>query len=48
VTAGEVPVARAQHAFDEELQLVDATVRERLERHLVELVAEAAPDLIAA
>jgi chromate reductase, NAD(P)H dehydrogenase (quinone) len=48
VTAGEVPVARAQHAFDEDLRLVDATVRERLEGHLVELVAEAAPDLIAA
>ena len=48
VTAGEVPVARAQHAFDEELRLVDATVRERLEEHLLALVAEAVPDLVAA
>jgi chromate reductase len=48
VTAGEVPVARAQHAFDADLRLVDATVRERLEAHLVALAAEAAPDLIAA
>jgi chromate reductase, NAD(P)H dehydrogenase (quinone) len=48
VTAGEVPVARAQHAFDASLQLVDATVRERVEAHLVALAAEAVPELIAA
>jgi chromate reductase len=48
VTAGELPVARAQHAFDESLRLVDGTVRERLEAHLVALAAEAVPELIAA
>jgi chromate reductase, NAD(P)H dehydrogenase (quinone) len=48
VTAGELPVARAQFAFDEELRLVDETVRERLEAHVLALAAEAAPDLIAA
>jgi chromate reductase len=48
VTAGEVPVARAQHAFDEDLRLVDATVRERLEEHLLALAAETVPDLVAA
>ena len=48
VTAGEVPVARAQHAFDEDLRLVDQTVRERLEDHLLALVAEAVPELVAA
>jgi chromate reductase, NAD(P)H dehydrogenase (quinone) len=49
VTAGELPVARAQHAFDDDLRLVDATVRERLEEHLVALAAEASiPDLVAA
>ena len=48
VTAGELPVARAQFAFDAELRLVDATVRERLENHLLALAAEAAPDLVAA
>ena len=48
VTSGELPVARAQHAFDTDLRLADATVRERLESHLLALAAEAAPDLIAA
>ncbi len=48
VTAGELPVARAQLAFDDELRLVDETVRGRLERHLLALVAEAVPDLVAA
>jgi len=48
VTAGEVPVARAQHAFDEDLRLVDQPVRERLEDHLLALVAEAVPELVAA
>jgi chromate reductase len=48
VTAGEVPVARAQHAFDDGLRLVDETVRQRLEDHLLALVAEAVPELVAA
>jgi chromate reductase, NAD(P)H dehydrogenase (quinone) len=48
VTAGELPVARAQFAFDADLRLIDATVRERLENHLLALAAEAAPELVAA
>jgi hypothetical protein len=48
VAAGEVPVARAQHAFDDDLRLVDETVRQRLEDHLLALVAEAVPELVAA
>jgi len=48
VVEGEVPVARAQDAFDESGRLVDSRVAERLAAHVEALVAEAAPVAIAA
>lgn len=48
VIDGEVPVARAQDAFDEAGRLRDPMVRERLRDHLVALVHDAAPVLAAA
>lgn len=48
VIEGELPVARAQHVFDESGRLVDDGVAERLRRHLENLVAEAAPVAVAA
>jgi chromate reductase len=48
VIEGELPVARAQYAFDKSGQLVNALVAERLRDHLVALVHDAAPALIAA
>ena len=43
VVAGELPVSRAQKAFDEAGRLVDPLVAERLREHLEALVAQAAP-----
>jgi chromate reductase len=48
VVGGELPVSRAQLAFDEHGRLRDAQVAERLQRQLAELVAEAAPLSVAA
>jgi chromate reductase len=48
VIEGEVPVARAQHVFDESGHLADARVAQRLAAHLDALVAEAAPVAVAA
>jgi chromate reductase, NAD(P)H dehydrogenase (quinone) len=48
VIDGEIPVARAQNVFDGSGRLVDATVAERLRDHLVALVHDAAPVLVAA
>ena len=45
---GELPVARAQDAFDDAGRLRDLMVRERLRKHLAALVAEAAPVTLAA
>ena len=43
VIDGDLPVSRAQDAFDAGLRLVDGLVRERLETHLDSLVRECAP-----
>ena len=48
VVDGELPVARAQDAFDETGTLLDKGVAARLARHLAALVAEAAPVAVAA
>ena len=48
VIDGEVPVARAQNVFDGLGRLVDTPVAERLRDHVVALVHDAAPALIAA
>ena len=48
VIEGELPVARAQNAFDQAGQLTDALVAERLSAHLEVLVLEAAAVPIAA
>ena len=48
VIPGELPVARAQDAFDERGRLRDARIAERLREHLAKLVAEAAPVALAA
>jgi chromate reductase len=48
VTEGELPVARAQEAFDESGRLRDPLVAERLRRHLEQLVHEAVPVPVAA
>ncbi len=48
VIDGEVPVARAQNVFDSSGRLLDAHVAERLRDHLVALVHDAAPVLMAA
>jgi chromate reductase len=48
VIDGEVPVARAQNVFDSRGRLVDPRVAERMRDHLVALVHEAAPVLVAA
>jgi chromate reductase len=48
VIEGEIPVARAQNVFDESGRLLDPLVAERLRDHLVALVHDAAPALIAA
>jgi chromate reductase len=43
VAPGELPVSRAEAAFDESGRLVDELVAERLRKHLALLVAEARP-----
>ena len=48
VIDGELPVARAQDAFDAEGRLVDESIAQRLRAHLSALVAEAAPVALAA
>lgn len=48
VIEGEVAVPRAQEAFDEDGVLRDRTVATRLGTHLERLVAETAPELVAA
>jgi len=48
VIEGELPVARAQDAFDELGALLDEGVAARLAGHLSALVAEAAPVAVAA
>jgi chromate reductase, NAD(P)H dehydrogenase (quinone) len=48
VIDGEVPVPRAQNAFDSSGNLLDARVAERLRDHLVALAHDAAPVLVAA
>jgi chromate reductase len=48
VIDGEVPVARAQNAFDGSGRLRDRLVAERLRDHLVALAHDAAPALVAA
>jgi chromate reductase len=48
VIEGELPVARAQNAFDESGRLRDPLLAERLRGHLESLVHEAAPVLVAA
>jgi chromate reductase len=48
VIPGELPVARAQIAFDEDGRLRNPQVEERLRNHLAALVAECALDLVAA
>jgi chromate reductase len=48
VIDGEVPVARAQNVFDASGRLVDTLVTERFRDHVVALVHDAAPALIAA
>ena len=48
IVDGELPVSRAQLAFDEHGRLRDAQVADRLRRHLAELVAECAPVSVAA
>jgi len=47
VVDGELPIARAQNAFDESLRLVDPLVAERLRAHLQTLVQEASVPLAA-
>jgi chromate reductase, NAD(P)H dehydrogenase (quinone) len=47
VIAGELPVSRAQTAFDSVGRLVDPLVEERLRSHIASLVAEAAPTPVA-
>ena len=48
VVDGEVPVPRAQEKFDGKGRLVDPLLAERLRGHVVALVAEAAPAVLAA
>lgn len=48
VIDGEVPVARAQNVFDSSGHLIDAHVAERLRDHLVALVHDTGPVLVAA
>ena len=48
VVEGELPVARAQNAFDEAGRLRDPLLAERLRAHLESLMHEAAPVPIAA
>ncbi len=48
VVEGELPVARAQNAFDDTGRLTDSLLAERLETHLANLVLEAAPVPVAA
>jgi chromate reductase len=48
VIDGEVPVAHAQNVFDGSGRLLDTLVAERLRDHVVALVHDAAPALIAA
>ena len=48
VIDGELPVARAQDAFDESGTLLDEGVAARLAGHLSALAAEAAPVALAA
>jgi len=47
VIEGELPVSRAQDAFDDAGNLRDPLVAERLRRHLTALVAECAVPLAA-
>jgi chromate reductase, NAD(P)H dehydrogenase (quinone) len=47
VIAGDLPVSRAQTAFDDAGRLVNPLVAERLRAHLAALVAEAAPLAVA-
>jgi chromate reductase, NAD(P)H dehydrogenase (quinone) len=48
VVEGELPVARAHEKFDDEGQLVDPVVAERLRAHVGALVAEAAGAVLTA
>ena len=48
VIEGELAVARADEAFDDDGLLVDPTLAARLAAHVERLVTEAAPALIAA
>jgi chromate reductase len=48
VIDGELPVPRAQEAFDELGHLTDEGIAERLRAHLAALVAETAPQAVAA
>ncbi|HUF01003.1 MAG TPA: NADPH-dependent FMN reductase [Gaiellaceae bacterium] len=48
VVEGELPVARAQDAFDDDGRLRDPLLEQRLRDHLAALVAEAAPVRAAA
>ena len=48
VIEGDLPVARAQSAFDESGRLVDAIVAERLRERLEALAEQSAPLLVAA
>ena len=47
VVDGELPIARAQNAFDESLRLRDPRLAERLRAHLLTLVQEASVPLAA-
>jgi chromate reductase len=47
VMAGDLPVSRAEHVFDESGRLADPFVSERLREHVAALVTEAAPLAIA-
>ena len=48
VVDGELPVARAQNAFDESGILTDESIAGRLAAHVAALVAEAAPVMAVA
>jgi chromate reductase len=48
VIEGEVPVARAQHVFDDYGRLLDARIADRLREQLASLARDAAPVSLAA
>ena len=48
VVAGDLPVSRAQHVFDDSGELTSDLVAERIRAHLAELVREATPIPVAA